>query len=269
MSGEMIKRVISATIIIAVAVLAICFGGAVFHIAVLAITLLGIFEIKKALKKVEINTMLLINYIYAVAAALAVYLGEGVFVFPMLLLFSVIAFSISMLLPKYTVKDAIATVFVFIYPTTLMLLLNVLEKYGRVFIIAAIIASVITDTAAFFIGRKFGQAKLCPDISPNKTVAGALGGAAATFVLLPIYGLIFITGVKNIGVVDVAMWILLALLCGIFAQLGDLFASSIKRYCDIKDFSKLIPGHGGILDRLDSIMFTAMLVYLFRVLGII
>ena len=150
------------------------------------------------------------------------------------------------------------------------MLLNVLEQFGREYIIGAIIASVITDTAAFFVGRRFGDTKLCPNISPNKTVAGAIGGAAATTILFPIYWLVvsLINGTP-IGVVNVLMWILIALLCGIFAQFGDLFASSIKRYCGLKDFSNLIPGHGGIMDRLDSIMFTTVLVYLFTVLGII
>ena len=264
------KRVISAAIIIPIVVLAIYFSGIVFHLTVLAIMLGAIYEMKKALKLVEINTMMIMNYVYAIIAAVTVYFGEGKHLLAILLLFSVITFSISMLLPKYDVKDAIATVFVFIYPTTLILLLNVLEQYGREFIIGAVIASVITDTTAFFVGRRFGEAKLCPTISPNKTVAGAIGGAAATLVLFTIYWLIIalIQGTP-IGVTQVFMWILLALLCGIFAQLGDLFASSIKRYCGLKDFSNLIPGHGGIMDRLDSIMFTTVLVYLFKALGII
>lgn len=264
------KRVISAAVIIPLVILAIYFGGIVFHLTVLAIMLGAVYEMKRALKIVEINTMLTMNYLYAIIAAITVYFGGNGYLLGILLLFSVLTFAISMMLPKYSVKDAIATVFVFVYPTTLILLLSVLEKYGREFIIGAIIASVITDTAAFFVGRRFGDAKLCPSISPNKTVAGAIGGAGATMVLLPVYWLIAAL-IQNtlIDVTQVFMWILLALLCGIFAQFGDLFASSIKRYCGLKDYSNLIPGHGGIMDRLDSIMFTTMLVYLFKIFGMI
>lgn len=264
------KRVISAAVIIPLVILAIYFGGIVFHLTVLAVSLAAVYEMKKALKLVEINTMLIMNYLYTIIAAITVYFGGNQYMLGILLLFAMLTFSISMLLPKYSVKDAIATVFVFVYPTTFILLLSSLEKFGREFIIGAIIASVITDTAAFFVGRRFGDAKLCPTISPNKTIAGAIGGAGATMILLPIYWLIvaIIQGV-TIGVTHVFMWILLALLCGIFAQFGDLFASFIKRYCGLKDYSNLIPGHGGIMDRLDSIMFTTVLVYLFKILGII
>ena len=264
------KRVISAAVIIPIVVLAIYFSGIVFQLLVLAIMLGAIYEMKRSLKIVEINTMFIMNYVYAIVAAVTVYFGESKHLLAILLLFSIITFSISMLMPKYDVKDAIGTIFVFVYPTTLILLLNILQQFGREYIVGAIIASVITDTAAFFVGRRFGDTKLCPNISPNKTVAGAIGGAAATTILFPIYWLVvsLINGTP-IGVVNVLMWVLIALLCGIFAQFGDLFASSIKRYCGLKDFSNLIPGHGGIMDRLDSIMFTTVLVYLFTVLGII
>lgn len=263
------KRIISAAVIIPIVVLAIWLKGIVFHALVLFVALAGVYEMQRNLKLVDKEFMPLLCYLYAIAASVAVYIGKGNTLLPMLILFVIAALSLSLILPHYTIKEVINTVFVLIYPTSFILLFDVLEGFGRAFIIAGIIASVITDTAAFFVGRKFGTTKLCPEISPNKTVAGALGGTAAALILMPIYGIIFITGVKNVTFICVLVWIIFGFMSAVFAQFGDLFASSIKRYCGVKDFSDLIPGHGGILDRVDSVMFTSALVYIFKMLGII
>ncbi len=263
-------RIISACVIIPLVAAAIILGGWIFHLALLALTLVAIFEMTRAFKAVEIKTMAVMDYAFAIAAAATVYFGGNQFLLPAVVLFAMVTFSIVMLIPKYSVKDAIGTVFIFIYPTVMMLMMSGLEKFGREYVIGAILASVITDTAAYFIGKRFGTTKLCPDISPNKTVAGAMGGASSTLVIFSIYWLIvYLIKGTPITVVSVFMWIFLSLLCGIFAQLGDLFASSVKRFCGVKDFSKLIPGHGGIMDRMDSILFTTALIYIFKLIGII
>lgn len=263
-------RVISAAVMIPIVILAIIFGGVVFESLVLVLSLAGVFEMTNALKKAQINTLWVLNYIYAVVASVAVYFGSDGFLFKSFVLFAVIACSICVIVPKFDVKSAISTVFVMFYPTVMLALISVTEQYGWMYIVAGILASVITDTAAYFTGKAFGKKKLCPEISPNKTVAGAVGGAFATLVLLSVYGIlcvVFMNG--SIGVSQTLSWIILSALCGIFAQFGDLFASLVKRFCGIKDYSNLIPGHGGILDRTDSVVFTVLLVYLFKSMGII
>ncbi|MDO4543069.1 MAG: phosphatidate cytidylyltransferase [Clostridia bacterium] len=113
----------------------------------------------------------------------------------------------------------------------------------------AILAPMAADVFAYFGGVLFGKHKLCPNISPKKTVEGAIfgviGGIAMGVVLL------FLQNLWGSDIEWHAM-IVLGLLCGIAGQFGDLFASMIKRWADIKDFSSLLPGHGGIMDRMDS-----------------
>ncbi len=263
-------RVISAAVMIPIVVLAIIFGGIVFEALVLLISVAGVYEMTSALKKADIKPLYILNYLFAVVASVAVYFGGDDLLFKSFVLFAVLACCLCVAVPKFDVKSAIATVFVMLYPTVMIAIVSVTEQYGRVYIIAGILASVITDTAAYFAGRAFGKRKLCPDISPNKTVAGAVGGALATLVLLSLGGILY-NVFKNgsIGPVEAVAWIILAALCGIFAQFGDLFASLVKRFCGIKDYSNLIPGHGGILDRTDSVVFTVLLVYLFKSVGII
>lgn len=127
------------------------------------------------------------------------------------------------------------------------------------------IPPVLSDTVAYFWGRKFGKRKLCPSISPNKTVAGSVAGLAGG----ALGGLVVWFGVSAVAAPTFALtygWacyiIMGAALAGI-SQLGDLAASYIKRHVGIKDFGKLLPGHGGILDRIDSTMFTMPVAALF------
>lgn len=263
-------RIISAAVLVPIVVIGIVLGGVVWQVLAVIVGALAIFEMARALRNAEIKPMVILDLLYLLASGACIWAGSMHLVFAVLLVFLMIAGTVSMLLPNKGIKDAIATVFVMVYPTSFVLVLALVEQFGWVYIVAGILASVVTDTAAYFIGKQFGKKKLCPNISPNKTVIGALAGAFGCFVLLSVFGIlceVFIHG--SIGAVKTLGWLVLALLCGVFAQLGDLFASSIKRFCGVKDFSSLIPGHGGVVDRLDSVMFTCVLVYLFRLLGII
>ncbi len=146
-----------------------------------------------------------------------------------------------------------------------------ITTYGvqRMMLLMLIAVPVIGDTAALFVGRALGRAKLCPSVSPHKTVAGAVGGLAGSLAaaLLVLLGALLIASPQTSG--QLPGWvfcIVVGLLGGIAGQLGDLFASMVKRHCGIKDFSEIFPGHGGMLDRLDSILFMALVLYCCRLL---
>ena len=117
----------------------------------------------------------------------------------------------------------------------------------------------LTDTCAFFAGKLCGRHKLCPNISPKKTVEGAIGGVLGTTILFLAYGYALqqLAGITvhylHLGV--------LAVCAGIVSEIGDLTASMIKRELKLKDFGNVMPGHGGILDRFDSLLFVAPLMY--------
>lgn len=109
------------------------------------------------------------------------------------------------------------------------------------------------DTCAYFVGCNFGKRKLCPSLSPGKTIEGACGGLAGS-----VAATLAVCGAAGI---PVSYSLPLGVLLGVTAPLGDLVESALKRFCGVKDSGKLLPGHGGMLDRFDSIMFAAPLVY--------
>ena len=124
------------------------------------------------------------------------------------------------------------------------------------------------DTCAYFAGRAFGKHKLCPVVSPHKTVEGAIGGVIGTMVFGVLATLIYSFAANRMAAftrsnIGVSMYVIIALLGIVAAVLGiygDLFASVVKRQCGIKDYGTIFPGHGGILDRFDSVMFIAPFV---------
>ena len=123
---------------------------------------------------------------------------------------------------------------------------------------------VANDTFAFFIGSAVGGPKLCI-VSPKKTISGAIGGLVVGTLVTVIATWLFSMFVPNFTHFP-ALWAsaLFGIVCSVASQLGDLFASLVKRYSGVKDFSEIFPGHGGMLDRLDSILFSAVLVYCLR-----
>ena len=141
-------------------------------------------------------------------------------------------------------------------------LIVVLRNYSLNYLIYLLLITVITDTFAFITGKYIGKTKLAPTISPNKTIEGLIGGLVmGTFIATTFY---YVVINPNISLV---VLILVTAFLSLVGQLGDLVFSSIKRTFGVKDFSSLIPGHGGILDRFDSLIFVVLSFIL--VMGII
>ncbi len=120
-------------------------------------------------------------------------------------------------------------------------------------ILYLLIITILTDTFAYFIGIKFGKHKLIPKVSPKKSVEGAIGGLVFGGVLGSVFALVF-----DLFEIHFILVIVLSLLLSVVSQSGDLIASKFKREAQIKDYSNLFPGHGGVLDRFDSTMFAAL-----------
>lgn len=131
------------------------------------------------------------------------------------------------------------------------------REAGLVFIFYALFIIWTTDTGAYLIGRKLGKRKLWPDISPNKTIEGALGGTLSASVVSIIYVLVTDMDVAIIWIAVVTIFL------SIFGQIGDLVESALKRHYNVKDSGNILPGHGGILDRFDSLLFVCPLIHFF------
>lgn len=135
---------------------------------------------------------------------------------------------------------------------------------GKYLIWIVFITAWLSDTLAFAVGLKFGRNKLIPSVSPKKTVEGAIGGLAGSVIFNLIFGMVCSFGFNR--AVSYLPLIILAIIAGVMSQLGDLAASCIKRERGIKDYSNLLPGHGGVLDRFDSVLFVAPVVYYFVII---
>ncbi len=135
-----------------------------------------------------------------------------------------------------------------------------MEK-GNFLIWVVIIGSFASDIFAYFVGVFFGKHKLCPKISPKKTIEGSIGGIAGTALCFVIYG--YVVSKYFHCDVDYTQLVVLGVIAAAISQIGDLTASVIKRQYGIKDYGKLMPGHGGIMDRCDSLIFVAPVVYMY------
>ena len=131
-------------------------------------------------------------------------------------------------------------------------------KLGLAMVFVALVAAFLTDTGAYFTGYFFGKHKLIPEISPKKTVEGAIGGVIVSALSMLVYAWILsFFGIK----VNLLNIVITGVITSVFSQYGDLSASMIKRGLSIKDYGDIMPGHGGVLDRIDSLLFAAPVIY--------
>lgn len=237
-----------------------------FKILAITLAILGLKELID-LRKKESNIPIIMEIISYLFVIFLIAFGNNYYFIDYSLTYQIfIVLFLVFLLPlvlinnneKYNIKDALylmaSTLFLSISFNTFILI----ENMGVVYIIYLALITIITDTFAYVGGNLIGKHKLCPKISPNKTVEGALvGSLVGTIISVMFYSLIITTN-ENILVV-----VLITLLFTIIGQFGDLVFSSIKRYYKVKDYSNIIPGHGGILDRLDSLIFVALTFILF------
>ncbi|WP_299509670.1 phosphatidate cytidylyltransferase [uncultured Rummeliibacillus sp.] len=135
------------------------------------------------------------------------------------------------------------------------------REEGLAYVVYALVIVWTTDSGAYFIGRKLGRNKLWPEISPKKTIEGFVGG-----IVVALISAIIFQWIANLDISWSAL-IVVSIVASIFGQLGDLVESAIKRHYGVKDSGKILPGHGGILDRFDSLLFVLPLLYFLHFIG--
>lgn len=194
-------------------------------------------------------------------------------------------------LANYSFQKATQTMFGMFYPSFFLMLLIILNRCEELtymftkatgfngtlslfILLLAFLIPIITDTFAYLMGSLIKGKKLCPNISPNKTISGAIGGVIWTVILVTCLYLIFDTiGAYNamFEALNLELWhiIILSLIASVACQLGDIFESFLKRRAGVKDAGNLLPGHGGVLDRVDSHIFNAVVIFAFFLIFII
>ena len=241
-------------------------GGLPFKILGIVLAVASMYEMLKA-RTSKSTIPLMIRIISYILIAAFVYLGTDVYSAKYELIYKIstavfLLYFIPVVLidnnEKYSVTDSLyilgSTVFLGVAYNSMILISNI----GINYLIYLLLITTITDTFAYFTGYFIGKHKLCEKISPNKTIEGAVGGVLIGTAIPTLFYLYMINPDINILVLISITFVL-----SIIGQIGDLFFSSIKRHYEIKDFSNLIPGHGGILDRLDSIIFVVITFVLF------
>lgn len=249
-------RVISGVIGIIALIAIMITGGLVLKLALMILSIVALFEFYKAISKIDLKPIMIVGYLSSILFLSSLFF-EKITVDLIFTVLMILSLSITVFGNKFSIKDVAATFIGILYIPFLLYHLIYLD--GTKFMWLVFIIAFGTDTFAYLVGTKFGKHKLCPHISPKKSVEGAIGGIVGSIVLSVIYGIFFeIEPLWSLGI--------MALVGSIVSQIGDLTASRIKRLVGIKDFGKLMPGHGGALDRFDSIIFAAPFVYYYAYL---
>lgn len=268
-------RIISGLIMAPIVLAVLLLGGKVLWGACLLITLIGIREFYNGFAALDIRPGYGMGYLFTIALYLLDLTGLG-FAGSVIWIFGVILAGLLYLFYQFEERklvDSMATIIGTLYVAFFLHFLVWIDPMGREFqtgssemswgwikvnpvLLLVFLTAFATDTMAYFTGSFFGRHKLCPVISPKKTVEGSIGGIVGSVVLCGIFALWLAPEL----LVD---FLILGGLGGVVSQFGDLTASIFKRKMGIKDYGTLIPGHGGVMDRFDSVLFTAPLVFLY------
>lgn len=252
-------RILSACVFVPVILAAVFFGRWVFAALVLAIVVIGGYEYGKM---VEVNEYHFLPWIYYPSAVILVLIAQLFPETPGLLLAVVFlsfgGYMLLFILGKYGLDEVAVNFAAVIYlPVTMCtaILLRSMPENGMWFLYLLLVIQWFTDSGAYLLGSAFGRHKLMPKVSPKKSVEGAVGG-----IIVAVIGALLLN--LFIDLLPFGFMIFIAVLVSIGGQIGDLCESAVKRWAGVKDSGKLIPGHGGVLDRFDSMLFAAPLLYL-------
>ena len=258
----MLKRVISAIVMLLIFIPLLIAGGRAFYLAVGIIALLAfkeMIDLKESHSKIPSGLVLgamlaLLVLVFRDAENSVLSYGISTRLFALLILIFLIPTLFSYKKGEYNTRDAFYLLGVILFLGTAFNAMIVLRNMNLYILVYLFGITILTDTFALLIGMAFGRHKLAPEISPKKTWEGFLGGAIFGTIIPSIFYYYFISPENIIET------IVMTLVISVVAQLGDLIFGKIKRENNIKDFSDLIPEHGGILDRLDSTIF-AIITY--------
>lgn len=262
----MLTRCISGAALVVIALVTILSGGYILAATLLAISCIGFYELSKACKihTGKLNALEVVCYL-AIAAfyGITVFVSEDTLVLLWAVLFFLSVMGVYVFaFPKFHAEQIMAAYFCVLYaPVMFSFVYRIrMTEYGIYLVWMVFIASWISDTFAYFTGVLLGKHKLAPVLSPKKSIEGSIGGVAGSALAGALFGYIFSAKVgQEINIIVVCT--VLGALGSVISQIGDLAASAIKRNHDIKDYGSLIPGHGGIMDRFDSVIVTAPIVY--------
>lgn len=255
-------RFLSSVVLVILMVGGIFAGNTVFTVLFLAISLIGMMELYR-IYGIHKAAPGIVGYLLAISYDLALYLGymelsNMILAGGLMLLMAVYVIAF----PRYETNQIMAAYFGYVYVAVMLSYVFRIRALGDgiILIWLVFICSWINDTCAYLVGVLIGKHKMTPKLSPKKSYEGAIGGIVGTALIAALYGYIFRGRMETITNPPMAC----AIACSLGAVLsiiGDLAASAIKRNHDVKDYGKIIPGHGGILDRFDSMIFTAPVVY--------
>lgn len=236
----------------------------VINAAVLCLSLRAAFELYRTAGIENSKWIYFATCVAALIIAIIPILGIYPYIIAALLIAAIFIFSGLMMSVEKTdkIKPAtsgiIAVMIIFFFKSASAVRLM---KNGLIILMLGILLPVITDIAAYFVGKGIGKHKLAPVVSPKKTVEGCIGGTTiSSLILLLVMYVLNKKGVVLVNFVEISFFTVIGSLIG---QFGDLAMSAVKRICKVKDYGRLLPGHGGILDRFDSMLFVMPFTYLF------
>lgn len=262
---ELITRVISAFVGFPLVLIIFIFANnVVFSIAIALLTIICLYEYYNGFKiNKKANPSSWIGYLASIILAIIslnekIDIGMSVI---WIILGSILILVTELLFSKgkKSIIDINVTIFGICYIAVMLFFFNLIYKMGKIYLWYPLISAWGSDIFAFLVGRKIGKHKLT-EVSPNKTIEGSVAGIVSAIIIAVIYTIV-VNNVAALSINYFAIIIIVGIL-SVIGQIGDLAESSIKRYCDIKDFSNLIPGHGGMLDRFDSVIFIVPFAYI-------
>ena len=264
-----VKRVLTAVLGLPIVLLVIIFGNEILmNVVFTAIAIICMHEYLGAIGKIA-NPIKWIAYLSTLSIAVVSFISFDllmkviVLAIPIILLILFLKVIISDM--KSDLKDVAYTFLGIFYITFFMMFLALIRglEFGRTYIGYTLVVAWATDIFAYAIGKRFGKHKFSK-VSPKKSIEGCVSGALGAVLCSIIYILVM----KNFVNIDISYVhiCVMSLILSVISQIGDFVASSIKRFVDVKDYSNLLPGHGGMLDRIDSLIFIAPFVYMFLIM---
>ena len=251
-------RLISGIVLFIIALATIISGSWILFFTLLAVSLIGMRELYKVMKVSDehVTVLELVGYLGAVLYYIAMKADFGNYgtmaiIISMILILFVYVFGY----PKYHAEQVMAAFFGVVYVAVMLSFIYLTRSLpdGKFLVWLIFLCSWGCDTCAYCVGMLIGKHKMAPVLSPKKSIEGAVGGVAGAALL----GVIYAAATQG----KMAEYALICAVGALISMVGDLAASAIKRNQNIKDYGKLIPGHGGILDRFDSVIITAPVIY--------